>query len=55
MRACMLALACVRACFYACRYRVAVRSMRLGYNVLLADDDVIFFDDPYRFMKVGAM
>ncbi len=27
------------------------RSMRLGYNVLLLDSDVIVFDDPYKYLK----
>ncbi len=30
---------------------LSCRALRLGYNVLLADADVIFFDDPYRFFK----
>lgn len=28
------------------------RAMRLGYNVLVMDSDVIVFDDPYRYLKV---
>lgn len=27
------------------------RSIRLGYNVLLLDSDVIVFDDPYKYLK----
>ncbi len=27
------------------------RALRLGYNVLMADNDVIFFKDPYVFLK----
>ena len=27
------------------------RSIRLGYNVLLLDSDVIVFDNPYKYLK----
>lgn len=30
---------------------LACRSIRLGYNVLLLDSDVIIFDDPYKYLK----
>ncbi|KAL0053604.1 hypothetical protein WJX82_008204 [Trebouxia sp. C0006] len=33
------------------RYRTVARSIRLGYNVLLLDSDVIVFDDPYKYLK----
>ena len=33
------------------RYRVLARSVRLQYNVLLLDSDVILFDDPYKYFK----
>ena len=33
------------------RYRTLVRSVRLGYNVLMTDNDVVFFDDPYHYFK----
>eukprot|EP00798_Chlamydomonas_sp_ICE-L_P003537 gene3537-13605_t len=32
-------------------YRTMARAVRLGYNVLCSDTDVIFFDDPYRYLK----
>lgn len=28
-----------------------VRAVRLGYNVLVTDNDVVFFEDPYPFFK----
>ena len=33
------------------RYRTLVRAVRLGYNVLMTDNDVIMFDDPYAYFK----
>ena len=33
------------------RYRTMVRSVRLGYNVLMTDNDVVMFDDPYHYFK----
>lgn len=33
------------------RYRFRLRALRLGYNVLMADADTIFFDDPYKYLK----
>ena len=28
-----------------------VRAVRLGYNVLMTDNDVVMFDDPYLYFK----
>ena len=39
-----LALASTRTC----RLRLAARTLRLGYNVMFLDTDVIIFDDPYK-------
>ena len=33
------------------RYRTMVRAVRLGYNVLSTDNDVMLFDDPYAYFK----
>ena len=33
------------------RYRTLARAARLGYNVLLTDNDVAVFDDPYQYWK----
>ena len=33
------------------RYRTLVRAVRLGYNVLMTDNDVVLFDDPYMYFK----
>ncbi|GAX80964.1 hypothetical protein CEUSTIGMA_g8399.t1, partial [Chlamydomonas eustigma] len=33
------------------RYRTMVRALRLGYNVFLMDNDVVFFEDPYTYFK----
>ena len=31
------------------RYRTLIRAVRLGYNVLMTDNDVVFFEDPYPY------
>ena len=33
------------------RYRTMARAVRLGYNVLLTDNDVVMFDDFYSYFK----
>ena len=33
------------------RYRTMARAVRLGYNVLSTDNDVIMFDDFYSYFK----
>ncbi|GAX79799.1 hypothetical protein CEUSTIGMA_g7239.t1 [Chlamydomonas eustigma] len=33
------------------RYKTMIRAVRLGYNVLMTDNDVVFFEDPYSFFK----
>eukprot|EP00798_Chlamydomonas_sp_ICE-L_P002792 gene2792-12667_t len=33
-------------------YRTLARSIRLGYNVLCTDTDVIFFHDPYKLLEL---
>ncbi len=41
----------MRASWRQCRYRTLARLVRMGYNVLMTDTDVVWFDDPYRFLK----
>ena len=45
------ALAFYSAACLQCRYRTLVRAVRLGYNVLMTDNDVVMFDDPYAYFK----
>eukprot|EP00798_Chlamydomonas_sp_ICE-L_P004759 gene4759-34509_t len=33
------------------RWRTLARAVRMGYNVLCSDTDVVFFHDPYAFFK----
>lgn len=33
------------------RRRTAARAVRLGYNVMVVDSDMIIFDDPYALFK----
>ena len=33
------------------RLRTGARTLRLGYNLLFLDTDVVIFDDPYKFLK----
>ncbi|DBB03375.1 TPA: hypothetical protein ACH3X3_010747 [Trebouxia sp. C0006] len=36
---------------WSLRYRILARSVRLGYNVLMLDTDVMLMDDPYKYLK----
>ena len=31
------------------RFRLVARAVRLGYNILSSDTDIILFQDPYRY------
>jgi hypothetical protein len=33
------------------RRAMAARSLRLGYNIMVLDTDMVVFDDPYKFLK----
>ena len=35
--------------------RLAARTLRLGYNVMFLDTDLIIFDDPYKWFKGGPL
>ena len=30
------------------RFRTAARILRLGYNMMFLDTDIVIFDDPYK-------
>ena len=47
----VIALTTLQLYVYVPRYRTMVRSVRLGYNVLMTDNDVVLFDDPYHYFK----
>lgn len=36
---------------HAGRLRMAARALRLGYNLLFLDTDIIIFDEPYKYFK----
>lgn len=33
------------------RFRTAARILRLGYNMMFLDTDLIIFDDPYKWVN----
>ncbi|GAX78830.1 hypothetical protein CEUSTIGMA_g6267.t1 [Chlamydomonas eustigma] len=35
------------------RRSMAARAVRLGYNIMVIDTDVVIFDDPYKYLKKG--
>jgi hypothetical protein len=37
--------------FYTSRYRTLGRAVRLGYNVMMLDTDIVLMDDPYKYFK----